>query len=280
MHPVTWSQQNGSWQITAYPWDATATSAVIRGVNDQGDKAGQFFPSSAPRPVLWNAAGSFTVLGCSELGAAYALSAGAQVAAGGYNVPPTAIPKVWRPGQCGETLPPLNAGASGLAYAVSGDGTIVGGNSAGFPVRWRRVSGVWLVEQLDSRRGTVFGANSAGDLVGTVGSACPPLPDGCSLDVGIVWYVNGGSRVLPTLGGPATTARAINSAREVVGASSLANGNGFPFVWSETLGIRQLPLSDGGYGFAISDVRADGTRIVAGAGGRPFSAQVWVVRNP
>ena len=86
--------------------------------------------------------------------------------------------------------------------------------------------------------------------------------------------------MLPTLGGGSTAARAINSAREVVGLSTLWNGNGVPFIWSETLGIRQLPLSYGGWAFTISDVRADGTRLVAGAGGRPFSAQVWVVRNP
>ena len=276
MHPVTWSLVNGTWTITAYSWDASATSAVIRAVNDQGDKAGQFFPASAPRPVLWNAAGAFTVLGCSELGAAYGLSAGAQVAAGGYNVGPSAIPKVWRLGQCGETLPPLSAGASGFAYAVNGDGNIVGGTSAGLPVRWRRVNGAWQIESLDGRPGIVHGANSAGDLVGYVQVPC----GSSNCNQGYVWYVTGGSRLLPTLGGPSTTPRAINASREVVGLSTLGSGNGVPFIWSETLGMRQLPLSNGGWAFAVSDVRADGTRLVAGAGGRPFSAQVWVVRNP
>lgn len=280
MHPVTWSLVSGSWKITAYQWDGSATSAVIRALNDQGDKAGQFFPASAPRPVLWNPAGAFTVLGCNELGAAYGLSASAQVAVGGYNnIGTSSTPKVWRPGQCGETLPSLSAGAGGFAYAANGDGTIVGGTSAAVPVRWKRVNNAWQVEQLDSRQGTVFGANAAGDLVGAVGSNCQP-GGGCTLDIGIVWFVNGGSRVLPTLGGPGTAARAINSAREVVGLGHLANGDGVPIIWSETLGIRQLPLSNGGWAFAISDVRADGTRIVAGAGGQPFSAQVWVVRSP
>lgn len=279
MHPVTWSLVNGSWQVTAYPWDATATSAIIRGINDNRDKAGTFWPSTAPRAVIWNAAGNFTVLGCNDLGEAYAISSGAQVVVGNYRNGALSIAAVWSPGQCRESLPPLNAGGSAAAYAVNGDGTIVGGSS-GVPVRWRRVNGAWQVEQLDSRQGTVFGANSAGDLVGAVGSACSPAPDPCSLNVGIVWFAIGGSRVLPTLGGGATTARAINSSREVVGLSTLGNGNGVPFIWSETLGIRQLPLSNGGYAFTISDVRADGTRLVAGAGGRPFGAQVWTVRNP
>jgi len=279
MHPVTWSLVNGSWQITALPWDATATSAVVRAINDNKDKAGTFWPGSAPRAVIWNAAGNFTVLGCNELGDAYAISSGGQVVAGVYRAGSFANASVWRPGQCRETLPELVAGGGGIAYAVNGDGTIVGGQSAGVPARWSRVNGVWQVAQLDSRRGTVFGANSAGDLVGAVGSACNSS-DPCHLDVGIVWFANGGSRVLPTLGGGATAARAINSSREVVGLSTQGNGNGVPFIWSETLGIRQLPLANGGWAFTISDVRADGTRLVAGAGGRPFSAQVWVVRNP
>ena len=44
--------------------------------------------------------------------------------------------------------------------------------------------------------------------------------------------------------------------------------------------MRQLPVTDGAWAFAISGVRADGTRLVVGAGGKPFSALVWVVRNP
>jgi hypothetical protein len=167
-------------------------------------------------------------------------------------------------------------GASGVAYAVNGDGTIVGGNSAGKPVRWTRINGAWQVQQLDSRQGNVMGANTAGDLTGY--AIVPCSAEQCSQ--GYVWFVGGGSQALPTLGGQTTAPRSINSTREVVGLSTLANGSGVPFIWSETLGIRQLPASNGGWAFAVSDVRADGTRLVAGAGGKPFSAQAWVVRNP
>jgi hypothetical protein len=44
--------------------------------------------------------------------------------------------------------------------------------------------------------------------------------------------------------------------------------------------MRQLPVSSGGWAFAVSDLRADGTRLVAGAGGKPFAALAWVVRDP
>jgi hypothetical protein len=274
MHPVTWSQSSGMWQITAYPWDATATSAVIRGVNDQGDKGGTFWPGSAPRPVIWHAAGGFTVLGCNEGGEVRAMSAGAQVVVGTYRGEGGSSPAIWAPGQCLETLPPLVAGSWGAAYAVNSDGTIVGGSSGGFPVRWRRAGGAWSVEQLDARSGTAHGSNSAGDLVGTVQVACS-APNGCS--EGHIWYVTGGGLTLPTLGGSSTAPRAVNAAREVAGLSTLADGSGVPFIWSETTGIRQLPARQGGWAFAISDVRGDGTRVVAGAGG---GAQLWVVRNP
>lgn len=277
MHPVTWAQQSGKWQITAYPWDATATSAVIRGVNDQGDKGGTFWPGSAPRAVIWNASGGFTVLGCGEGGEGRAMSSGAQVVVGQYRVAASSFPSIWTPGQCRETLPPLLPDASGAAYAVNADATIVGGTSAGFPVRWRRGGGAWSIEQLDSRPGVVHGANAVGDLVGTVQVSCGSS-NGCS--EGHIWYANGGGLTLPTLGGSTTAPRAVNSAREVVGLSTLGNGDGVPFIWSQALGIRQLPVSDGGWAFAVSDLRGDGTRLVAGAGGRPFNAQVWIVRNP
>ena len=274
MHPVTWSQQTGTWQITAYPWDGSATSAVVRGVNDQGDKGGTFWPGTAPRAVIWHSSGGFTVLGCGEGGEVRAMSSGAQVVVGLYRGDAGSTPATWTMGQCRETLPPLLAGAWGAAYAVNSDGTIVGGSSGGFPVRWRRVGGAWSVEQLDTRSGTALGANSAGDLVGTVQVACSS-PNGCS--EGHIWYATGGGRALPTLGGATTAPRAVNAAREVVGLSTLADGSGVPFIWSEPLGIRQLPTRQGGWAFAISDVRSDGTRVVAGAGG---GAQVWVVRNP
>ncbi len=81
---------------------------------------------------------------------------------------------------------------------------------------------------------------------------------------------------LPTLGGVNTHPFAVNSAREVVGLSTLSNGTGVPFFWTQTLGIRQLPAT-GGYAFAVSDPRADGTRLAAGFVG---AATVWVVRTP
>jgi uncharacterized membrane protein len=272
MHPVQWTMQNGAWTISALPFDASATSATAKAVNDQGDKAGKFFPASAPRAVLWHSTGGFTVLGCNELGEGNAISSGAQIVVGISRSTNSVSAMVWRPGMCGEVLPSLGA-AGASANAVNGNGTIVGG-SAGVPVRWRLVNSAWQVEQLDSRAGIAIGSNSAGDLVGYVQVACASG----TCNRGMIWYAAGGSRELPTLGGLSTSPRAINAVGEVVGLSSLSNGNGVPFFWSPTIGMRQLPVTDGAWAFGVSGVRADGTRLVVGAGGRPFSALAWVVK--
>ena len=219
MYPATWKLQNGKWTLTTLPFAATATSAIARGVNDQGDVAGNDFPGATPHVVLWPSTGGFNVLGCADFGNGYAISAGAQFVAGTDRTASPTRAAVWHPGGCREDLPPLVAGEPASAMAINGDGTIVGG-WAGVPVRWRRVSGVWQIEQLDSRPGGVLGANSAGDLVGSVQVPCASQP---SCSIGMIWYAAGGSRVLGTLGGESTAPRGINSAGEVVGLSTLAS---------------------------------------------------------
>lgn len=283
MNAVTWTLQSGAWTITALPYAASATSAVARAVNDQGDVAGNDFPASSPHAVLWPSTGGFDVLGCGDLGQVYGMSAGGQVLVGTGGSASAGTAAVWQPGGCRVDLPPLFAGGGASAAAINGDATLVGGraalapNSSFVPVRWRRSGGVWQIEQLDGRPGAVSGANAAGDLVGHVQVPCT---SGTGCNRGVIWYAAGGSRELGTLGGESTTPRAINAAGEVVGLSTTPDGNGTAFFWSETLGMRQLPVTDGAWAFAVSDVRPDGTRLVAGAGGKPFSALVWVVRNP
>jgi probable HAF family extracellular repeat protein len=282
MIPATWRLQNGAWTLTTLPYAASASSAVARAVNDQGDVAGNDFPANTPHAVLWPSSGGFIVLGCGELGDVYGMSAGGRILVGsGRDVSAgTGRASVWQPGSCREDLPPLVAGGGTTARAINGDGTIVGGGAGSgtslVPVRWTRSGGSWQVEQLDSRPGLVFGANAAGDLVGSVQIPCTSASQ-CHR--GIIWYAAGGSRELGTLGGESTSPRAINSAGEVVGLSTLANGTGTAFFWSATLGMRQLPGGDA-WAFGVSGVRTDGTRIVVGAGGQPFSALVWLVRNP
>jgi len=277
MIPVTWTLNNGAWAITALPYPATATSARAKAVNDLGDVGGNDLPSDTPHALLWPSAGGFDVLGCNgELGEVYAMSSGARILVGmGGGA------AVWEPGHCRVNLPPLVQGGSSRADAVNGDGGIIAGTawagSYSVPVRWRQVNGAWTIEQLDSRSGAVRGANSAGDLVGYVTVSCSAA-SGCNR--GMIWYADGGSRELPTLGGESTTPVGINAAREVVGLSSVASGDGTAFFWSQTFGIRQLPVSGSAWAFAVSGVRSDGTRLVVGAGGRDFGALVWTVRNP
>jgi uncharacterized membrane protein len=281
LRAVKWSLQNGSWVITALPHDANATSAITRSVNNQGDAAGNDFPGSSSHPVLWPATGGYTMLGCADaVGPAtvYGISSGGQTVAGQQGGAAT----LWEPGTCGMPLPPLFSGASAGARTVNGDGTIVGGaadpdssTAPWVPARWRSIAGLWQIEQLDARPGAVRGANGAGDLAGYVSNTCA-LVDGCQRAV--IWYAAGGSFELGTLGGEHSLARDINGSGEVVGMSTAPRIGNTAFFWSATRGMLQLPFKGSwAAANAISDVRPDGTRLVAGMSSQG-NAMVWVVR--
>jgi len=287
-HPVKWTlQADGSWALTVLPFAATATGGIAMGVNDAGDAGGSDNAGGA-QALFWPAAGGFNILGCGEPGTGdgLAMTAGAQAIVGRQVIGQAlAVATIWRPGSCAEALPPLIAGGGAAAYAVNEDATVVGGGgnvspSTGGPLRWTRNAGTWQVEQLDQRSGIVTGANAAGDLVGFVYVPCAEQSGGCQRP--IIWYRAGGSRELGTLGGALSWAHAINGSGEVVGGSSLSSGVSAGYFWSEWSGMIQLPVPKTAVWvapFAISDVRADGTRLVAGVDSR-VRPIAWIVRNP
>lgn len=281
LHAVKWTLQNGSWSIAGLPHGA-ASSAIARAVNNQSDAAGNNFPSPTSQPILWPATGGFVVLGCdAAVGPAtvYGMSAGAQTVVGQQG----GTASVWQQGSCKADLPRLVDGGFAGARAVNSDGTIVGGtaapvsNSAAVPVRWTSTNGLWQIQQLDSRAGTVHGANTTGDLAGAVSLPCS-IDGGCQRAV--IWYAGGGSLELGTLGGAHSWARDINASREVVGSSTSPRVGNTAFFWSESMGMFQLPVKGTwAAANAVSDVRPDGTRLVVGMNSQGV-AVVWSVRNP
>jgi uncharacterized membrane protein len=286
---VRWTQgADGSWVIAVLPEQTGSTGATARGVDDQGNAAGNDFPASTSDAVLWPAGGTFTVLSCAgETGEAsvYAISGGGQAVVGSYAVRPApATAGVWRLGGCREDLPTLAVGGWARASAANGDGTIVGGAAAltsqgeALPVRWTLLAGQWQAEQLGQRPGSVHGANGVGDLAGVVNISCG-VTGGCQR--AIIWSANGGSHELGTLGGSDSWAHDINAAGEVVGGSTSSQGN-TGYFWSESTGMLQLPAGSRccAAANAVSDIRQDGTRLVAGLAGRDGRAAVWVVRPP
>ena len=156
--------------------------------------------------------------------------------------------------------------------AVTRDGSIIGGGAAHVsqplvPVRWVVIDGQRQLQQVDTRPGTVRGANESGDLVGTVAIACPAV-DGCQRAV--IWSASGAVTQLETLGGEFSSAVDINAEGEVVGSSTTSGGVFTPYFWSASTGMLPLPsgtkgpANRGGLPFALSDVRLDGTRLVVG----------------
>jgi len=286
LHAVKWSLQNGSWVITSLPYGINANSAIARGVNNQGDAAGNDFPGPTSQPVLWPATGGFNVLGCGDVvgpATVNGISAAAQIVVGQQG----GAASVWQPDGCRTALPSLFNGALAAAYTVNGDGTIVGGAAGDLdvstpsvmPVRWTLVGGQWHIEQLDTRPGWVYGANGVGDLAGNVSFPCA-LADGCNRAV--IWYAGGGSFELGTLGGEHSLSRDINGSGEVVGWSTAPGIGMTGFFWSSSRGMLQLQLPPkarfaGASG--VSDVRPDGTRLVVGTSSQG-AAVVWVVRDP
>ena len=140
------------------------------------------------------------------------------------------------------------------------------------PVRWVLINGQWQIQQLDTRPGRVLGANASGDLVGKVEIACPAV-DGCGRAV--IWSASGAVTELETLGGESNSAHDINAEGEVVGSSTTSDGITTPYFWSASTGMLPLPTgrgrNRGGLALALSDVRPDGTRLVVGTAGRPWS---------
>jgi probable HAF family extracellular repeat protein len=274
LYAVKWTLQNGTWIITTLPYSG---SALARGIDDFGNVVG-YGATSPRRPIYWPAGGGYTVLGCeSEVAETQAISANGSVVVGHAVGGRAAAWHATVP--CAEHLPPLEPEGAAAAVAVNGDGSVIGGRASqasapdGVPVRWVLIEGLRQIEQIDSRPGTVRGANGNGDLAGHV---TVPCPQGSCLRA-VVWYAPGGSSDLGTLGGKDSWARDINGSGEVVGASTSANGTNTAFFWSPATGMLQLPANRWGAANAISDARSDGSRLVVGMDSQA-NAVVWVVR--
>jgi uncharacterized membrane protein len=289
---VKWTLQNGTWVISKLPAPLPQPKgAVALGIDTFGNVVG-YVASPPEHPVFWPVAGGSALLGCnSDVGRVRAISANGQIIVGfvGNLGQVDHRAAAWYPsGSCTEFLPPLEAGEFAEAWAVTGDGSTIGGRARHVsqplvPVRWVVINGQRQIQQIDARPGTVRAANESGDLAGTVEIACAAV-DGCRRAV--IWSALGAVTELETLGGEISSANDINAEGEVVGSSTTSDGVFTPYFWSASTGMLALPSDSkgpannrGGLPFALSDVRPDGTRLVVGTS-NPSGAGVWIVRVP
>jgi uncharacterized membrane protein len=273
LYAVKWTLENGAWILTKLPYSGAAAAA---GASNPGDVVGRY-ASSPNRALLWSPQNVVRELDCAgdDNSRALGISADGSTTVGTSGG--SAV--VWRAAACKEVLPSL--GGFATAASSNGDGSILGGLAAleggtsAFPVRWSNSAGSWTIEQLDTRAGRASAANMQGDLAGHVIDPCA-LANGCSR--AMVWYRNGTSRLVPT-GGERSAAAGINASGEVTGYFH-SGSRDIAYIWSEAGGLRQISGKSGNeVPWGISNVRADGSRLVVGmisSGGA--SAVVWVVR--
>jgi uncharacterized membrane protein len=290
LHAARWTVQNGSWTLTSLPRKDDAVSAKATGTSDQGGTGGHDYhrlPAGSTggnsHAMFWASSTAGSVLGCNEAPAVlttYGTSATAGVVVGVRN----GNAAVWPvPSGCRQDLPKPFAAGTAIGSAVNGDGTIVGGSAGGpsgtFPVRWTHVQGLWQAEVLHTLYGlggVVRASNGSGDLAGYIFVPCGGTSE-CQRAA--VWHVAGG---IPQLHegpyGGSSSALDVNASGEVVLLAPSQNGINTGFIWSETIGMRQISTSRNAVAWALSDVRADGTRVAVGSESR--KPIVWTIRNP
>jgi uncharacterized membrane protein len=270
-HAVKWTLPGETWSITQLPGGNGARAEAI---NAAGDIVGV----KSNRAVLWPGAGGDPFIpGCdTDVGpdAAVAINSGGTAA--GYRIDGSlGRAVVWRPGQCREDLPALADGKSAQASGIDDAGKVSGyardDADNQWAVRWTFDGTSWSIpEKLkDGLHAAAEASNSGGDIAGSACLGTPP--SGCQAHA-VLWPAPGDlvRTDLGTLGGQASAAYALNSAKEVVGWSYV-----FPkpsirgFIWSAASGMRALsPLKTDNHteAYGINDAQAggDGSRQVVG----------------
>jgi probable HAF family extracellular repeat protein len=146
---------------------------------------------------------------------------------------------------------------NGLGHAV---GTSTLKNGFARAALWRNGSIIGLTPELPPYEGTSFAAaiNDHGHIVGAIDD------DSSQSYEGILW-ANGSRTTLGGLGGGSTRPADINTAGQIVGASSTPLGLAHAFLW-QTGGMTNLGVLEGDQDSGASALNADG--VIVGTSGR------------
>ena len=165
----------------------------------------------------------------------------------GYSVATiSGIPRafMWTPSGITD-LGTLSAGANSAAYGINDNNEVVGiSRSAGNPVDqafiWK--NGVMQHLQAQAPNSEAYAINNLGTSVGWHNNVLGSSP------IATLWFSNGSSQDLGTLGGNFSRANDINQSGAVVGYSNLGTNNLYQraFYWDSANGMINLGLSTTG----------------------------------
>ena len=217
-HAFLWNPATGMQDLGTLGGDFS----VAYGINQLGQVVGQSTTASgAFHAFLWTAAGGMQDLGALNVGAdsasiAYAISdngliVGASIGRHGVN-----LATLWVNGQI-HVLKHLGTVPNSTAFAINAAGQVVGAETPSMPIKdsdpfsWTLPGGVMKLKFL---YGALSGSAAAVNASSQAAGWCV-MYDGSNQAV--LWQSDGTVQALGTLGGPDSTAQAINDAGTVVG---------------------------------------------------------------
>lgn len=252
-----WTAATGMEQLSNYPGGYRIDGGWI---NKQGNIAATFdeWWSGNPSPIIWTAANTRINLAAGRLGYARDINDRNEVV-GVIRTETGLLPFFWN---ATSHLVVLRALGTKAPAAVNRQGDVVAASADGVAIL-SKTGAIIRFTGLDPQD-----MNHRRQVVGATGAWPTPIA--------AIWSPWTGIRKLGTLGGAMSYAYGINSAGEVVGASTTTNGEVHAFYWTPSRGLVDLGR---GEAYAISDkghvVGTSPTGLIHPWGGEVWHATMW-----
>ncbi|MGY4531095.1 putative HAF family extracellular repeat protein [Pseudomonas sp. TE3786] len=231
-------------------------------------------------PFRWDATNGVVKVGDYTDGIAASVSDDGSVAVGNVYAPPGNYTAFRWTQAGGQQLLGTLGGSQSWALGVSGDGTVVVGesdinrsNSIKHAFRWDIASGT--MTDLGGLPGYTDSSAKAANRNGSVVVGTSTSATG---DEAFRWSTTKGMQGLGTLGGTSSSASDVNAdGSVVVGTSTQADNAARAFRWTAASGMTNLGVLSGATTSAATGVSDDGRTVVGTSGARAF---IWKDATP